>query len=628
MSADLKKRPAAGVADRMSLWLPLAAFAALILLVQPWGNYPVNDDWLFARITKRFVDTGKFLIDSDVAPSVLGQTLIALPVIKVFGFSFLHLRILTMAMGAFLLYLVWRLLGFAALKPAIKGLALLILVLNPLFAHLSLSFMTEIYGHTVALAGAVLWFWGRQRAEAVGQVPDLPKALRKADRRSKPASTRAAAAQDDIPVVSWPVALGTALVVGASFWIRQYCVTIYPAILSATILRCAMSRQWRRLRSSAPRMIASCGMFAAVVAAYFPWANSGVASPGGEFSARIGRVAGSAQEWGQALQCEPGMFLIYMTAFLLPLLVLSRWRGRRPVPALAVSAALVAVGLLAISTLPSIIEQNHNSNLHRNFPFASNVIYNAGIGPVTLPDVVIGKLPLSPKWPETAWILIEWILLAASALWTPAILDLAGTLGRKENSHLAELFWFGWIFSLASFAGVLITAKFAFDRYYLPSIVGLVMVQAISLGWGGYPASPQTDVPQDHRPRFAARPALWVAALAFGVLGYFTVAGVHDYFRWNDARSELYANLLRQGVPPLTIDAGYELNGWYGQGGVLSPSQCIGGRCTCASNFYCLDDSFRIGMNVFGNYEVVDSRQPDYWLAKGPAVVLSRRKTH
>ena len=31
-------------------------------------------------------------------------------------------------------------------------------------------------------------------------------------------------------------------------------------------------------------------------------------------------------------------------------------------------------------------------------------------------------------------------------------------------------------------------------------------------------------------------------------------------------------------------------------------------------------------MNVDGNYEVIAYRRPDYWLAKGPPIYLSRRK--
>ncbi len=76
------------------------------------------------------------------------------------------------------------------------------------------------------------------------------------------------------------------------------------------------------------------------------------------------------------------------------------------------------------------------------------------------------------------------------------------------------------------------------------------------------------------------------------------------------------------------IQAGYETNGWTGYDLILAhapPSNCIG-PCSCTDGWFCLDDSYRIGMNVYGNYEVIASRRPSYWLANGPPIYVSRRK--
>ena len=189
----------------VSLLAPLASYLLLVLLVQPWGNYPLNDDWIYARIGKRFAETGRFVFDHDTGSAFMGQGMLAAPVIRLLGFSHTHLRGLTMVFSALTILLSWMLLRLAEVRPGIRAAALLLLVCNPIFAYLSLSFMTEIYAYFFALLGAVVW-------------------LR--DRRAHPEGE----------LVSWPGAIAAAVAVGAGFWIRQYSVVAFPALVGATVL--------------------------------------------------------------------------------------------------------------------------------------------------------------------------------------------------------------------------------------------------------------------------------------------------------------------------------------------------------------------------------------------------------
>src|ERR1035438_1015594 len=111
-------------------------------------------------------------------------------------------------------------------------------------------------------------------------------------------------------------------------------------------------------------------------------------------------------------------------------------------------------------------------------------------------------------------------------------------------------------------------------------------------------------------------------------LAFFTIAGLHDYLRWSDAGWELYREALYNGVSPANIQGSFEMNGWHAfdlYESKATPPACRG-ECRCGSPWYCLDDSYRVGMNVYGNYEVVAQRQPRYWLAPGPPGILSRRQ--
>ena len=65
-------------ANRPIVWLPLG-LATVALVVSPWGNYPVNDDWQYARVVKHLAETGRFMVDVNIAPSLAGHALARTP---------------------------------------------------------------------------------------------------------------------------------------------------------------------------------------------------------------------------------------------------------------------------------------------------------------------------------------------------------------------------------------------------------------------------------------------------------------------------------------------------------------------------------------------------------------------
>jgi hypothetical protein len=114
-------------------------------------------------------------------------------------------------------------------------------------------------------------------------------------------------------------------------------------------------------------------------------------------------------------------------------------------------------------------------------------------------------------------------------------------------------------------------------------------------------------------------------------LAFFTIAGMHDYFRWNDARWRLVEKALAMGVPSTSIDGGYEVNGWLSLDSMRkgAPQKACIGACRCAANvdiWSCFDDSYRVWMSVSGDYEEVARDTPRYWLGRSRTVYLSRRR--
>jgi len=123
-----------------------ALFVLVVLVVRPWGNFPLNDDWQYARVTKALAETGHFQLDVKIAPSLVAQAYLAAPFVRLFGFSHTLLRLLTMGLALVLLRAIDRILAVGGANRPVRLLAGVLLIINPIFLHAALSFMTEIWG--------------------------------------------------------------------------------------------------------------------------------------------------------------------------------------------------------------------------------------------------------------------------------------------------------------------------------------------------------------------------------------------------------------------------------------------------------------------------------------------------
>ncbi len=577
----------------LSPLFPWLCFIAAILVIAPWGNFPINDDWRYAWVAKVFAETGVFKVDVPVSPTLLGQSLLAWPVVKVFGFSHTALRIFTIVISSSYLFALSLALDAIGIKPKVRQACLFVFAFSPLFGYFSTSFMTESYGYFVSVWGIALWFLAARRHQQAAQVnPELSVVM--------PAR----------------ICVLTGLIIGAAFWIRQYCVLPYPALLGAGVLTHVLQQD----RGVALRVLRNYGLglltCLVVVGSYFPWAKA-TGNFRNEFSGPLSDMLKFAPVgW----EIQPGAFLAYMTFFFLPLLLLVPWQRMRLRPALICGATILAVMLLAKYALR---QHGHHPDhvdafLKSRFPYIGNVIYNGGIGPITLSDVYLLHAADRPIWPKRAWQIIELGLFGCAMLWIPLITATAKLLRGRGQVPQVQAALFGLLLA----GGTIFTITQAhtvqiFDRYYYPAQIGVLFVVAVALsqlkGFG--------------EPRWRWAPA-GVTLLA---MVFLMVAGLHDQFSWNEARWQLYRGLLSQGVKPLNIEAGYEVQGWmvYQQsvtGVAPDPKECIN-SCHCAVGWYCQDNSYRIVMNpeAQDGHEVVAQVKPVYWLARGPSLYATRR---
>lgn len=153
--------------DVVSLALLSALWIVMSALANPIGDFPLNDDWVYALGVKSILQTGRFEMPVLAGANVFAQAywgaLFCLP----FGFSFTALRFSTLALGGvgiIALYLLLREIGGSRSIALIGGFTLAV---NPLYFGLAHTFMTDV--PFLALVITALWLFvrGIRREEAI-----------------------------------------------------------------------------------------------------------------------------------------------------------------------------------------------------------------------------------------------------------------------------------------------------------------------------------------------------------------------------------------------------------------------------------------------------------------------------
>ena len=131
-----------------SLWV------ASLWVVNPIGDFPLNDDWSFGLAVKNLLQTGQFHPTGWTSMPLISQTLWGALFCLPGGFSFNALRFSTLALSLCSLltvYLLVRQVHPSRLLAAVAGLTV---AFNPIYFALSNTFMTDVPFTAFMLAAA------------------------------------------------------------------------------------------------------------------------------------------------------------------------------------------------------------------------------------------------------------------------------------------------------------------------------------------------------------------------------------------------------------------------------------------------------------------------------------------
>jgi hypothetical protein len=124
--------------------LLLGVWVAMLAIVNPIGNFPLNDDWVYGKAVKYLLSSGHYTLMDNSSATLFSQVfwgaLFCLPT----GFSFTTLRISCIVLG-FVAAVVFYFFSFSvSRKRKTSFLVALLLIANPLYFSLSNTFMTDI----------------------------------------------------------------------------------------------------------------------------------------------------------------------------------------------------------------------------------------------------------------------------------------------------------------------------------------------------------------------------------------------------------------------------------------------------------------------------------------------------
>ncbi len=313
---------------RTSVLILVLLFLSVLLLTNPLGDFPLNDDWSYGQAVRNLIQNHEYQLTNWTSMPLLTQVLWGAFFSLPDGFSFTALRFSTLLLslaGLMLLLLLVRPRG-ERMFPAL--LAPLLLLFNPVYLNLSHTFMTDV-PFIAFMLGSILFL------------------VRGTERQNK-----------------LLLALGVFLGVLATL-LRQTGMLIPVAFSLGYLSRGRVTV--RRVLLPAGFLLLTVGSFVA----YTRWLSATGRLPTGYFAQTQQVVAVLGSGLPALARRAVGSLLttfIYLGLFTLPigLLFLDLTRKRRLAVLLGVSAALLALAQL----------------LHVGF--AGNILSDRGVGPFTL----------------------------------------------------------------------------------------------------------------------------------------------------------------------------------------------------------------------------------------------------
>jgi hypothetical protein len=141
LSSSSEAKPTRGAIKHIAVLLTIYVLA--VFAVNPLGEFTLNDDWVYGKAVRTFLDTGRLTLEGSCSACYLHIILGAL-VSKIFGFSLQVLHLFSLSWGALAIVSFWTSLRECGASRAISSFITLNFAFSPIFFLLNFSFMTDV----------------------------------------------------------------------------------------------------------------------------------------------------------------------------------------------------------------------------------------------------------------------------------------------------------------------------------------------------------------------------------------------------------------------------------------------------------------------------------------------------
>jgi hypothetical protein len=149
--------------DWICVLLLLFAWIMAALIVNPVGDFPLNDDWAYGSAVRTLVEKRDLRLSDWTATNLVAQVfwgaLFCLPV----GFSFTALRVSTLTLGLVGVVATYGLLREVRASAMLAFFGSLVFAFSPIYFALSFTFMSDVPFAAIATAASYLLLRGLRR---------------------------------------------------------------------------------------------------------------------------------------------------------------------------------------------------------------------------------------------------------------------------------------------------------------------------------------------------------------------------------------------------------------------------------------------------------------------------------
>jgi hypothetical protein len=486
-----------------------------IPIVDPIGDFPLNDDWSYGSTVKHFVETGDYRpigwLSVPLVTNVIWGSLFCLPS----GFSFTALRLSVLVLSWVGLLGTYALVREFHRSRRVAVIFTLSIAFNPIYYSLSYTFMTDVPFVAIATWAAVFFVRGLKSESETQTV--LGAVLGVAATLSRQIG------------ICIPLAFSVIVLVRNRPSLRILLRAGIPVILCVGSY--LLFSYWLETTGRLPKLYY----------VRFEWIRRMLTDPRGIYTNFIAAICA---------------VVIYLGIFLLPTFLFSikdlLWSAQ--VRSILATRRNAVITLLAVEILVlvlgarGIVTHGLSSGTHSFLmTLLGNILSESGVGP----SFVEG-----PALPQGFWVTVTamsligaTLLLAKLSIHAVELLQWSTWRRRFGNTEAATAFLIlcGFIYLLP----LLISGNF-FDRYLL---LAVVLLGAGTLGLSGKLSEFATGLSKP------LRLSAFALLLGFGVL---SVCSTRDYLTGNRVRWESLWYLIRANhVDPRDIDGGFEFNGLY-----------------------------------------------------------------